>query len=181
MPIRSLNIKGCSRCLTFTFSFRSEQTPRRETQGGISSGRRGQRRAGRRRRQIRSVTWPELGRPTCPPRQHATLPTRFRGPTSYDETHVVVYPQLLDASADGASDGEMSEIVLGNRPLRGARTCPMGSRLLSSSCPVNDRGRPPSTVTGLNAGEQSSVVAACADLEQQTTSWCSTLPHVRVS
>jgi hypothetical protein len=33
--------------------------------------------------------------------------------TPYDEAHFVVYLRLLDASAEGASEDEMSRIVLG--------------------------------------------------------------------
>lgn len=36
--------------------------------------------------------------------------------TAYDEAHFVVYLQLLDASAEGASDEEMARIVLGIDP-----------------------------------------------------------------
>lgn len=36
--------------------------------------------------------------------------------TPYDEGHLVVYLRLLDASADGASTGEMARIVLGIDP-----------------------------------------------------------------
>ncbi len=38
------------------------------------------------------------------------------GVTGYDEAHFVVYVRLLDASADGASEDEMSRIVLGIDP-----------------------------------------------------------------
>lgn len=38
--------------------------------------------------------------------------------TAYDEEHFVVYLRLLDATADGASDDEMSRIVLGIDPAR---------------------------------------------------------------
>jgi hypothetical protein len=33
--------------------------------------------------------------------------------TDYDERHFIVYLRLLDASADGATEDEMSRIVLG--------------------------------------------------------------------
>lgn len=38
------------------------------------------------------------------------------GVTAYDEAHFVIYLRLLDATADGASDDEMSRIVLGIDP-----------------------------------------------------------------
>src|SRR6266849_2897391 len=38
------------------------------------------------------------------------------GVTAYDEAHFVVYLRLLDATADGASEDEMSRIVLGIDP-----------------------------------------------------------------
>jgi arylamine N-acetyltransferase len=36
--------------------------------------------------------------------------------TNYDQTHLVVYLRLLDAEADGATEEEMSRIVLGIDP-----------------------------------------------------------------
>jgi hypothetical protein len=38
--------------------------------------------------------------------------------TPYDEAHFVVYLRLLDASIDGASEDEMSRIVLGIDPMK---------------------------------------------------------------
>jgi len=38
--------------------------------------------------------------------------------TSYDEAHFVVYLRLLDASKEGASEEEMSRIVLGIDPAK---------------------------------------------------------------
>ena len=38
--------------------------------------------------------------------------------TDYDERHFIVYVRLLDASADGATDDEMSRVVLGIDPLK---------------------------------------------------------------
>lgn len=38
--------------------------------------------------------------------------------TAYDEAHFVVYLRLLDASAAGASEAELSRIVLGIDPVR---------------------------------------------------------------
>lgn len=38
--------------------------------------------------------------------------------TAYDEAHFVVYLRLLDASAAGASEAEMSRIVLGIDPVK---------------------------------------------------------------
>lgn len=38
--------------------------------------------------------------------------------TAYDEAHFVVYLRLLDASAEGASEDEMSRVVLGIDPAR---------------------------------------------------------------
>ena len=44
--------------------------------------------------------------------------------TAYDEAHFVVYLRLLDAIADGATDAEMSRIVLGIDPvLEPERAC----------------------------------------------------------
>jgi hypothetical protein len=37
--------------------------------------------------------------------------------TAYDQTHLVVYLRLLDASADGAHPDEMAEVILGIDPL----------------------------------------------------------------
>jgi hypothetical protein len=37
--------------------------------------------------------------------------------TEYDERHFIVYVRLLDASADGATNEEMSRIVLGIDPV----------------------------------------------------------------
>ncbi|MER8402556.1 DUF2285 domain-containing protein [Mesorhizobium sp. M1348] len=36
--------------------------------------------------------------------------------TPYDETHFIIYLRLLDASADGATEEEMSRVVLGIDP-----------------------------------------------------------------
>ena len=36
--------------------------------------------------------------------------------TAYDEAHFIVYLRLLDASADGATEEEMSRVVLGIDP-----------------------------------------------------------------
>lgn len=36
--------------------------------------------------------------------------------TSYDEAHLLTYLRLLDASSEGASTGEMAEIILGIDP-----------------------------------------------------------------
>ncbi|MBS0220964.1 MAG: DUF2285 domain-containing protein [Proteobacteria bacterium] len=36
--------------------------------------------------------------------------------TAYDEAHLVVYLRLLDASADGASQDEMAQVILGINP-----------------------------------------------------------------
>jgi hypothetical protein len=36
--------------------------------------------------------------------------------TPYDEAHFIVYLRLLDASADGATEEEMSSVVLGIDP-----------------------------------------------------------------
>ena len=38
--------------------------------------------------------------------------------TAYDEAHFVVYLRLLDASKEGASEDEMSRIVLGIDPAK---------------------------------------------------------------
>jgi hypothetical protein len=38
--------------------------------------------------------------------------------TEYDERHFIVYLRLLDASADGATDEEMTRIVLGIDPVK---------------------------------------------------------------
>lgn len=40
--------------------------------------------------------------------------------TDYDQKHFVVYVRLLDASAAGASDAEMSRLVLGIDPIKEA-------------------------------------------------------------
>jgi hypothetical protein len=42
------------------------------------------------------------------------------GLTDYDQQHFVVYLRLLDASAAGASDAEMSRLVLGIDPIKEA-------------------------------------------------------------
>lgn len=39
--------------------------------------------------------------------------------TEYDEAHFVVYLRLLDASAKGASDNEMLQIILETDPVKG--------------------------------------------------------------
>ncbi len=36
--------------------------------------------------------------------------------TAYDQAHLVIYLRLLDASAGGASQDEMAEIILGINP-----------------------------------------------------------------
>jgi hypothetical protein len=36
--------------------------------------------------------------------------------TAYDQAHLVVYLRLLDASADGASQDEMADVILGINP-----------------------------------------------------------------
>jgi hypothetical protein len=41
--------------------------------------------------------------------------------TDYDRRHLIVYLQLLDADAAGASDEAMSKMVLGIDPMRGAQ------------------------------------------------------------
>lgn len=41
--------------------------------------------------------------------------------TAYDEAHVLLYLRLLDASAGGASEEEMSRIVLGIDPAKEPR------------------------------------------------------------
>lgn len=41
--------------------------------------------------------------------------------TDYDRRHLIVYLQLLDADATGASDEAMSKMVLGIDPMRGAQ------------------------------------------------------------
>jgi hypothetical protein len=38
--------------------------------------------------------------------------------TAYDERHFIVYVRLLDARADGATDSEMSRVVLGIDPVK---------------------------------------------------------------
>lgn len=38
--------------------------------------------------------------------------------TPYDEQHFIVYVRLLDASADSATDEEMSRVVLGIDPVK---------------------------------------------------------------
>ena len=40
--------------------------------------------------------------------------------TEYDEQHFVVYLRLLDASAEGATNEEMSRLVLGIDPVKDA-------------------------------------------------------------
>ncbi len=38
--------------------------------------------------------------------------------TAYDQAHLVVYLRLLDANADGASQHEMAEVILGIDPVK---------------------------------------------------------------